>query len=141
MGKFMCVNNNPKNKKTSDCVIRALVTALDKDIVTIISDLTNIYMTKGWFLNDPKCYDTYLRQNNYIKCPMPKKYDNTKFTAEEFCTYLNNRNDVTGVVLAHVGGHHISTFVNIGTEEDKDYRIQDIWDCSNKCVGNWWKLL
>ena len=140
MDKFINVNKNPKGKKTGDCVIRALVAALNKDVREVVEGLTDIYVNKGWFINDSKCYDIYLKQNNYIKCLMPRKPDNTKFTAEEFCLYLNDREDVTGVVLAHVGGHHISTFVNMGTDNNKDYRIQDTWDCSTKCVGNWWKL-
>lgn len=141
MDKFINVNKNPKGKKTPDCVVRALITALNKDVTEIIIGLTDIYVNKGWFINDPKCYNIYLEQNGYTKCPMPTKNNNTRrYTAEEFCEYLNGRKDVTGVVLAHVGAGHISTFVNVGTEENRDYRIYDSWNCGARCVGNWWKL-
>ena len=136
--KFVNVNNNPKNKKSCDCVIRALITTLNLDTETIIKDLTQIYLTKGWFLTDKKCYSKYLETKGYIMNKQPKKFDNTKYTAEEFCEYLNKNKYIKGTVMAHVGGHHVSTFVNTGTEKNRDYRIYDIWDCSLKCVGNYW---
>ena len=139
--KFISVNKNPKGKKTTDCVIRALITALNLSVETIIQELTTIYITKGWFINDKKCYSKYLESKGYAIHKQPKRYDNTKYTAEEFCEYLNENTDINGTVIAHVGGHHISTFVNVGTDKNRDYRIYDIWDCSSKCVGNWWKLI
>ena len=138
MGKFVYNNENHKNKKTTDCVIRALKTVLDIDIKTIIYELTDIYIKTGFYISDPKCYDKYLTSKGYTKMKQPRHSDKSKFTAEEFCDYLNHLYDIKGDIVAHVGGHHITTFVNEGTEIEPNYKIYDIWDCSNKCVGNWW---
>ena len=138
MEYFVKVNNNPKNKKTTDCVIRALTMATGLTHETVINELVDIYMTKGYFINDKKCYERWLEMRKYIKHKQPRRRDdNTKYTGADFCEYLNN-SDITGTVIAHIGGHHITTFVNVGTDKNKDYKIHDIWDCTNKCVGNYW---
>ena len=116
MGKFVYNNENHKNKKTTDCVIRALKTVLDIDIKTIIYELTDIYIKTGFYISDPKCYDKYLTSKGYTKMKQPRHSDKSKFTAEEFCDYLNHLYDIKGDIVAHVGGHHITTFVNEGTE-------------------------
>lgn len=138
MGKFIKHNAGAKNQRTCDCVIRALVTALSLDIRTVINELTDIYMETGYFINDPKCYDKYLSNKGYIKNKQPRCADNTKYTAEEFCEYLNQHTEINSTVLAHVGSHHITAFVNIGDNTDRDYRVYDTWDCTQKSVGNYW---
>ena len=137
MSKFEYINNSPKKKATSDCVIRSLVTVLELDAKTIMQELTEYYLTTGYFINEPRCYDTYLRDKGYEKCKQPTKSNKKKYTAEEFCDYLN-ASDIQGSVIAHVGKEHVSTFVNTGTTTDKDYKVYDTWDCTDKCVGNYW---
>ena len=139
MSKLVIANNNPKGKNTCDCVIRALMMATGMEAKAIINELTNIYLTKGWFLVDAKCYGKFLTDRGYVKNKQARKLDNTKYTAEEFCTYLNNSN-IQGAVIAHVGGNHVSTFVNIGTPDNKNYMVHDTWDCTKKCVGNYWTM-
>ena len=136
-GKFVNINSNPKGKKTTDCVIRALTMATGLTHETVINELVNIYMTKGYFITDKKCYEHWLQFRKYTKHKQPRKADNTKYTGAEFCEYLN-KSDIEGTVIAHIGGHHITTFVNVGTTTNKDYKIHDTWDCTNKCVGNYW---
>ena len=131
---FTPKNNNPKNKKTCDCVIKALTEVTDKSVEEIITELTTIYINKGWFINDPKCYDIWLKDNGYEKQNRPKFPDGKKYTGNEFCEYLNTLG-ITDTILAHIGAHHITVFKH--TEEG--YAVQDAWNCSDYCVGNWWK--
>lgn len=143
--KFVQFNANPKEKKTTDCVIRALTVALNKPIKDVISGLTDIYLKKGYFITDKKCIEQYLKNEGYIKQKQVRypedagKLANKKFTGKEFCVYLNNiTTDISETIIATIGTGHITIFVNKGTKDNKDYKIVDSWDCSNKCVGNWW---
>ena len=131
--KFLCKNNNPKGKKTCDCTIRAFVELTGKPADEIISELTAIYIKTGYFIDDPKCYEKWLKNNGYEKQKQFKYATGAKITGAGFCNYLDFHN-YTGTIVAHIGSHHITTFVP--TEEG--YRIQDTWDCSDRCVGNWW---
>ena len=134
MSRFINKNNNPKGKRTGDCTIRAFTELTNKSIEEIISELTAIYIKTGYFIDDPKCYDKWLKNNGYEKQKQIKKYDNTKYTGSEFCMYLNTLG-TTDTIVAHIGGHHITTFIYT----ENGYMIQDTWDCSDRCVGNWWK--
>lgn len=137
MSKFEYINNSPKKKDTTDCVIRSFVTALGLDVRTVMVELTEYYLNTGYFINEPRCYDTYLRDKGYMKCKQLQKADKTKYTAEEFCDYLNT-STIQGPVIAHIGKEHVSTFMNDGTTVDKDYKLYDTWDCTDRCVGNYW---
>ena len=66
-GKFVNINSNPKGKKTTDCVIRALTMATGLTHETVINELVNIYMTKGYFITDKKCYEHWLQFRKYTK--------------------------------------------------------------------------
>lgn len=134
MSRFINKNNNPKGKRTGDCTIRAFTELTNKSIEEIILELTAIYIKTGYFIDDPKCYDKWLKNIGYEKQKQVKKYDNTKYTGGEFCMYLNTLG-TTDTIVAHIGGHHITTFVYT----ENGYMIQDTWDCTHKCVGNWWK--
>lgn len=136
--KFVQFNANPKEKKTTDCVIRALTVALNKSIKDVLSDLTEIYLTKGYFITDKKCIERYLKNEGYVKQKQLKYKSGRKFTGKEFCTYLNINTITTEPVIATIGTGHITVFVNKETVDNKDYKIIDTWDCSTRCVGNWW---
>ena len=134
---FKKVNLNPKNKKSTDCVVRALVTATGNTIEEVIKGLTEIYLKNGWFITDKKCVDRYLNHEGFVKQPMVKKADNTKYTVAEFCEYLDKvfgKNGKGGVVISLAG--HIASIINY--DDNKGYVLVDSWDCGNKCVGNWW---
>jgi hypothetical protein len=133
---FKQVNVNPKNKKSTDCVIRTLVTATTYTIEEIINSLTKIYLKNGWFITDKKCVDRFLDHENFIKQKQVKKPDNTKYTVAEFCEYLDKvfgKNK--GAVIVSVAGH-IAPIVNYG--DGNGYVLIDSWNCGYKCVGTWW---
>ena len=136
---IIIANKNPKNKKTTDCVIRALTKALNKGIEEIITDLTAVYLKKGYFITDKKCVNHYLtKECNYTTMKQVKKENGKKYIANEFCEYLNKLK-ITEDVLASVGTGHITVFTNTGTKNNPNYKVYDSWDCTGKCVGTWWK--
>ena len=63
---------------------------------------------------------------------------NTKYTGKEMCSILNR--DVLAVgksIIANIGGHHI---VCIKETEGihGSFKVFDIWDSTNGCIGNYW---
>lgn len=123
------INNNPKGKKTSDCIVRALSSLLDKDYEVVYRELFELSLKTGYFINDARNYIKYVEINGYTKMPQPKRIDNTKYTGEEFCNFLKSH-DNTRKIFAHIGGQHCVAII--------DNCIQDIWECSQGCIGNYW---
>lgn len=121
---FHYYNANPKNKIGGDCVVRAIATALNQSWETTVRELTEVGIKYGYVLNDTKTYEKYLKEKGWVKCKQPRKSDNTKFTGKEFCKGLRS------TVVAHIGTHHIVAIV--------DGKINDIWDSSDGCIGNYW---
>ena len=127
---FRPYNSNPKGKRTSDCVYRALSVAMTMDWGDVLQGLCNLAIKRSYAPNDPKLYGAYLEQNGYVKCKQPKKTNGSKYTANEFATWILNVTKKP--VIAHVGGHHVAVFV--------DGKLVDTFNCGSKCVGNYWVL-
>lgn len=124
---FHYYNANPKNKITGDCVIRALCTAMEEPYEIVYVELLKFSLKCGYMLDDKNCYDKYLQLKGWIKHSQPRKLDNTKYTGEEFCRRIADKKIR---YIAHVGGHHIVAIVN--------GKINDIWDSTDGCIGNYW---
>lgn len=126
------ININPKNKKSTDCVIRALTMATSTTIESVIEELTKIYIAKGWFITDIKCVDRFLNNNGFVKQKMITN-NNKKLTAIEFCDYLDTLK-INKPVVAKVGAGHVAVFIKY----PEGYCLVDNHNCTKKCVGNWW---
>jgi len=134
-------NANPKNRRTQDCVIRALSLFLDKPYEIVLEDLINIYNNTGFHIADPVCFMYYLRTNH----TNIQKYNvdyNKRLQLIDLCDYLttqNNRescqsdtqnhNEFTGItskncekILVLLENTHL-TFVENSV-------IIDTWNCS-----------
>ena len=72
-------NANPKDKKTGDCVIRAISTATGKSWDDVLDELTEVAHTVKSVPNNKECYEVYLEKNGFIRCKQPRKDDNTKY--------------------------------------------------------------
>lgn len=118
-------NANPQKRKTSDCVIRAICTALNQDYVMTLHDLVDTQISTGYCFNDPKCYTKYLAAKGFVKQKQPKNPDGTKIRGSDFATKFKD-----GVAIAHIGTHHIVCI--------KNGAIVDTWNCSNGKIGNYW---
>ena len=123
---FQYYNANPKNRITTDCVIRAISTALEQDYNKTVMEMAELQCQTGYDCSENKLIDLYLNTKGWLKHKQPRKEDNTKYTGKEFCkrarTYEN--------YIANIGGHHIVAIVN--------GKVFDTWDSTDGCIGNYW---
>lgn len=128
MIKYFEFNVNPKNRKTGDCSTRALVGTLK------ISYEEALQLQMKWSLKtyyDPtskQVMEKVLNEFGYIKMKQPRKWDGTKYAVREMDQLLSEKQMQEGVLIT-VANHH--TCITGGV-------IQDIWDCGNKSVGNYY---
>lgn len=128
---FHFYNANPHNRYTTDCVIRAICTALEQPWEQTLKDLAEIAVKKGVMVDDVACYGEYLRRKGWMKRQQPRKTDNTKYTGKDFCK--SSICDGNRRYIAHIGGHHIVAIV--------EKRVWDIWNSTGGCIGNYWVKL
>lgn len=126
--EFVNYNNNPKNKKTTDCIIRAISFALDKDYIETYKDMVEFSIKKGYFINDTKLIKSYLESLGYATEKQPRKLNNKKYTVEEFADDIAKKN---GIYVLKIAGH--ITVI-------KNRTLYDIWNCKRKTVGNYWRI-
>lgn len=124
---FRFYNANPKNRITGDCAFRAISTGLEQDYNTTVMEMATLMCETGYALNDKKGEERYLASKGWVKHPQPRKNDNTKYTGKEFCEKIAESGKR---YIALIGGHHIVAIV--------DKRVWDIWDSTDKCIGNYW---
>lgn len=121
-------NVNPKNRKTGDCSTRALV-----GVLGISYDEALMLQTK-WSLKtyyDPtskQVMEKVLEQFGYIKMKQPRKSDNTKYKVKELDRVLTKKQMQEGVLVT-VANHHTCIVKGM---------IQDIWNCGDMSVGNYY---
>lgn len=121
---FKYYNANPRNKHTTDCVVRAICAALDQSYEQTVRELTELWLKTGYEMGEAKCYGKYLELKGWVKYKQPRKPDNTKFTGKEFVKIFK------GVCVANLGGNHTVCI--------KDGKVLDIWDSTDGCIGNYW---
>ena len=132
---FKYVNKNPSGWHCGDCVIRALSEVLNRSWEEIYNDLYKIGIKKHRMPNDDKVVHKYLIDNGFVKCNMPRKIDNSRYTV---CEYLRNQkygalnmlND-SRPIFASVGTHHVTAIIY----DSFGYRVHDIWNSSNEKLG------
>lgn len=135
---FKFFNANPKNRFTGDCVIRAIVTALEQDYNNTVMEMAELMCKTGYAMDSEKGIEKYLTLKGWTKHPQPRKSDNTKYTGEEFCKLINKDILFLGKrIIANIGSHHI---VCIKQTEDVYgmFKVHDTWDSTDGCIGNFW---
>lgn len=141
---FHYYNANPKNRKGGDCVVRAICTALDQPWEQTVRELTEVGIKHGFVLNDPHTYNKYLESKGFGKRQQPRKIDNTKYTGDEWCRWLQARawdydtwvSDCKAIV-ANIGSNHT---VCIKPTAGDVFKVHDIWDSTDGCIGNYWVI-
>lgn len=81
---FHFYNANPHNRFTTDCVIRALSTALEIPYNQVVKEMAELQCKTGWDPSETHTIDKYLKNHGWVKQGQPRKYDNTKYTGKEF---------------------------------------------------------
>lgn len=124
---FHYYNANPKNRITADCVFRAFTLALQQDYNETVMEMAELMCKTGYAMNDKKGEEQYLKLKGWTKHKQPKKEDGTKYTGVEFCELLADKNKT---YIASIGSHHVVAIV--------DGKVNDIWDSTGGCIGNYW---
>lgn len=137
---FKFYNANPKDKRSSDCVLRAIATATGKSWDEVLDDLVTIAHKYKEMPDNPKCYGKYLESLGFEKMAQPRHSDNTKYTGSEFCNYCSTNYTNGEKIVAHIGGHHIVAIVPTyeGDGINDRYKVLDIWNSTDGSIGNYW---
>lgn len=125
---FHYFNANPKNKRGGDCTARAISTALNQSWEDTIREMTEFGIKIGYVFNDKRTIEGYLKSKGWVKQKQPRRNDNTRYTGSEFCKMRKSKN-IKDDVIAYIGRGHIVCI--------KDNKIQDIWNSSKNCIGNY----
>ena len=103
------------------------VYALNQSWEQTYRELTEVGIRLGCLIDEVKCYDSYLTSKGWIKCKQERKPNGKKYTGIEFCDKIAQKDKV---YIIHIGTGHISVVV--------DKKVNDTWDCTGGCVGNYW---
>ena len=126
--QFIKYNANPTKRKTSDCVIRALATALGNTWEDTYRDLVDMSIKQGLMCNEKRAYTNYLKTKGYEMQKMPRRNDNTRYTVNEFIDELA---DPKATYIISIANHLTCV---------KDKVLLDTWNCSRKSIGNYWLI-
>lgn len=126
--QFENYNANPRNKKTGDCVIRAISTALNETWAETYKELFEIGFKKGTLPNERATYKAYLKKKGYEMEKQPRKANGTKYTIKEF---FEQEADTKSTYIIHVRRH--LTCIKKGV-------LLDTWNCGAYTMRNYWKL-
>ena len=128
---FHFFNANPRNRITTDCVIRAISTATEIPYERVVMEMAELQCKTGYDDGDSKLIDLYLKSKGWRKHPQPRKGDGTKYTGSEFCQAVREYPmDYPDRIIANIGGHHTVAII-FG-------RVYDTWDSTDGCIGNYW---
>ena len=131
--EFVKENVNPKGWKTGDCVVRAIAKASSRPWEEVYRELCEIGAKKCRMPNDPKVYETYLENHGWVKHKMPRRGDKTRYKVRDFLDELYSYSGA-GWMIISVANHLTCARALI----EYDVKLYDTWDCSYKCVGNFW---
>ena len=132
-------NANPKEKLTTDCVIRAICTVLEIPYVQVVMELAKLQCETGLDDGDDKLYNKYMKSKGWVKVKCPRKDDNKRYTGTEFCRRLmhpiyseelNLPYCDAHRILAHIGAHHIVAIVS--------GQVWDTWNSTSGAIGQVW---
>lgn len=121
---FIKENVNPKNKKTGDCVLRAIAKAEDKTWIKVFDELTEIARSKFTVLNNKDAYEFYLKKYPTIEVKYETSNGRFRYTVKQVSEFK-------GTYIVAVAGHLTCVI---------DGNIYDTWDCSKKSAYKIWRI-
>lgn len=128
MLSYLEKNVNPKNRKTGDCSTRALVGTLGISYEEALKLQIEVSLKTYYDPTSKQVIEKVLEKFGYVKMKQPKHNDGSKYLVKELDKILTKKQLNEGVLVT-VANHH--TCITNGA-------IQDIWNCGNKCVGNYY---
>ena len=128
---FHYYNANPKKRLTSDCVVRAISTALEIPYEQVVMEMAKMECETGYSRASNEGVDKYLQSKGWEKNKQPRKDDNTKYTGKEWCEEIQtHRHWYDQQIIANIGGGHIVAIMW--------GQVYDTWDSTDGCIGNYW---
>lgn len=124
MLNFIKTNQNPKGRKTCDCVIRALSSATGKTWDEVYQDLAAIGFKIKAMPNDKPTYERYLQQQGWEKHKQPRKVSGFKYVVGE----LQELTAASRVVISVA--NHLTCVI--------DGSIVDSWNTNDRTILNYW---
>lgn len=122
---YINYNRHPKNIYTSDCVVRAISTAFNRDYLEVRRELNECkrnYNLSSY--KELKFIPKYLK--NYDKIILRKNRSEKRLTLAEFSNIYNKGSYICKVA------HHVVAVI--------DGYILDTWNSSDKFVYSSWKI-
>lgn len=121
-------NANPKQRKTGDCVIRAISVAFDQSWEDTYTDLFNTALKYCYAISCKDNFKKYLDIRGYKMHKMPVHEDGKKYTISDF---IDTHGDTDKTYLILIRGHLTVVKQNV---------LYDTWNCSKKYMGNYWVI-
>jgi len=121
---FIERNPHPKKRKQGDCVVRALSLLEERPWLDVYDELCAIGREEQCMPNEQRAYEAYLTRRGYVKQPMPRNPDGTKWPVHELM-----RANPEMVAIVSVPRH--ITCIKRG-------ELLDTWDCGRKYCGNYY---
>lgn len=128
MLKYCEHNVNPKHRKTGDCCVRALVGALGISYADALKECYEEALKSCYGITDKQIVERVCKRHGYVKMKQPRKEDGTKYAVGDMDNVLTKKQMKEGVLIT-VANHH--TCITGGV-------VQDIWDCRDMRVGNYY---
>ena len=119
-------NVNPKTNKAGDCVIRAISLALNQSWEQTYKDLCELGLKKCRMPNDPKVYESYLKDRGWVKCSEPRNWDNTKMKVYQALPFINEH-----ILIIYAGSRHLTCAI--------DGVVYDTWNSSKQTMHTYWR--
>lgn len=120
---FIKSNPHPTGKKIGDCVVRAIAIAENKKWINVYEELCKIGARLKDMPNSKPVYEEYLINNGWNKKKMPKHPSGKRMKLCDFAELMKGKLFIANVV------RHLTVV--------EDNTLLDSWDCSRKCVGNY----
>lgn len=119
------LNVNPKERKTGDCVVRAIAKAEDRAWLEVFDDLVALARKAHTMPSNKHAYEKYLKKYK----TMPVMYrlpsgKNRRYTVDDITSLV-------GTYIVKIAGH--LTVVIDGV-------VYDTWDCRKKCAYKIWQV-
>ena len=121
-------NVNPKGRKTGDCSTRALVGTLGITYEEALKLQCEASIKTCYGITDKQVMEYILKKFGYVKMKQPRKADGKKYTVAELDEIISPDIRNKGVLVT-IANHHTCIIGSC---------VQDIWDCRNKSVGNYY---
>ena len=116
-------NANPRNRKTTDCVVRAISVASGVEYNKVLDDLIMVYKDTGYHMGEKRTYEKVLELYGFEKQPMVFKENGTKYRVGEIDQLVPDYK----VAVVSLANHLVAYAYGM---------LIDTWDCRKKSALN-----